>query len=139
MILGIGNDIIQIERVKKASQSTAFMQRVYTAREQEQFQHIPASLAGNFAVKEAVAKMLGTGFRGFGPADIEVLRDEQGCPFVKLYNEAQRRSDALAISKIWVTISHEKEFAIATAIGEGEPSSIEEAQKCGLTQTGAMP
>ncbi|MCI8564899.1 MAG: holo-ACP synthase [Lachnospiraceae bacterium] len=139
MILGIGNDIIKIERVKKASRSAAFMQRVYTALEQEQFQHIPASLAGNFAVKEAVAKMLGTGFRGFGPADIEVLRDEQGCPFVKLYNKALERSDELAIRRIWVTISHEKEFALATAIGEGGPDCGGERKAGGFTQTSVLP
>lgn len=119
MILGIGNDIIEIERVKRAGQSEAFLRRVYTAREQERFQHIPASLAGNFAVKEAVAKALGTGFRGFGPADIEVLRDGQGRPFVKLYNGARKRSEELGIERIWVTISHGREVAMATAVAEG--------------------
>ena len=51
------------------------MLRVYTVRERERFLGRPASLAGNFAVKEAVAKLLGTGFRGFGPLEIEVLRE----------------------------------------------------------------
>ena len=64
--------------------------------------------------------MLGTGFCGFGPADIEVLRDERGRPFVTLYNGARERQESLGIGKIWVTISHEKEYALATAIGETE-------------------
>lgn len=120
MILGIGSDIIELERVKKACRSEAFLRHVYTQREIECFQHIPASLAGNFAVKEAVAKMLGTGFRGFGPAQIEVLRDEAGRPFVCLYDGAQARCKELGIRKIWVTISHSREMAMATAVGEGE-------------------
>lgn len=118
MILGIGSDIIEIERVKKACGTEAFLRRVYTEQERYCFGHIPASLAGNFAVKEAVAKMLGTGFRGFGPGEIEVLRDEAGCPCVNLYGGAKKRCEALGIEKIWVTISHGREIAMATAIGE---------------------
>lgn len=118
MILGIGNDIIEIARVEKACQSEAFLRRVYTEKEREHFQHLPASLAGNFAVKEAVAKMLGTGFRGFGPAQIEVLRDELGSPYVNLYEGAEARRLELGIQRIWVTISHSRELALATAVGE---------------------
>ena len=125
MIRGIGNDIIKIERVKKASQSEAFMRRVYTSREQERFQHIPASLAGNFAVKEAVAKMLGTGFCGFGPADIEVLRDELGRPYVNLYKVAKEKADELGIVRIHVSISNTKETAVAVAVGEGADGMAE--------------
>ncbi|MCI8402078.1 MAG: holo-ACP synthase [Lachnospiraceae bacterium] len=119
MIRGIGNDIIEIQRVKRACQSEAFLRYVYTVKEQECFRRLPASLAGNFAVKEAVAKMLGTGFSGFGPADIEVLRDEAGRPYVNLYAGARKRQQELGVEKIWVSISHTKEIAAASAVGEG--------------------
>ncbi len=84
MVLGIGIDIIEIARVEKACKRDAFLERCYTEAEIQQVRHNPASLAGNFAVKEAVAKVLGTGFRGFGPNSIEVLRDELGRPYVNL-------------------------------------------------------
>ncbi len=118
MILGIGSDIIEIERVRKACESEAFLRRVYTTEEIEKFQHIPASLAGNFAVKEAVAKALGTGFSGFGPGDIEVLREESGRPCVKLYEGAETAAGRLGVGRIWVTLSHDRESAIAVAILE---------------------
>ena len=119
MIRGIGNDLIEVERVKKACQSEAFLRRVYTARERERFGGRPASLAGNFAVKEAVAKLLGTGFRGFGPAEIEVLRDESGRPFVNLSGRAEELKREQGIETIWVSISHSRKMASAVAVGEG--------------------
>ena len=118
MICGIGNDVIEIERVKKACASQAFLSRVYTEKERERFAKSPASLAGNFAAKEAVAKALGTGFQGFGPIDIEVLRDEAGRPVVFLYRRALERCRQLGADKIWVTISHGREVAMATGVAE---------------------
>ena len=119
MIRGIGNDLIEIERVKRACQSEAFLRRVYTVQERDCFRGRPASLAGNFAVKEAVAKLLGTGFRGFGPSQIEVLRDESGRPFVNLLGRAEELRRELGIETIWVSISHSREMASAVAVGEG--------------------
>lgn len=119
MIVGIGSDIIEIERVKRACQSEAFLTRVYTACELERFRKSPASLAGNFAVKEAVAKALGTGFRGFGPGEIEVLREESGRPYVVLRGEAKAQAERMGIARIWVTISHDRGTAIAMAVAEG--------------------
>ena len=58
-----------------------------------------ARLAGNFAVKEAVAKVFGTGFRTFGPREIEVLRDELGKPHVMLYGKAEETAKRLGNQK----------------------------------------
>lgn len=118
MIVGIGNDIIEIERIAKACHSEAFLHYVYTEKERERFASSPASLAGNFAVKESVAKSLGTGFRGFGPADIEVLRDSAGRPYIRLYKEAAAKSEELGIKNWWISISHSKNNAVAMAIAE---------------------
>ena len=80
MIYGIGTDLVEIERIKKACMKEAFLVRCFTPREIELFEGNMVKAAGNFAVKEAVSKALGTGFRGFWPSDIEVLRDELGNP-----------------------------------------------------------
>ena len=73
MILGTGCDLVEIERMKKACEKEAFLSRVYTERERRQAGGKASVLAGDFAVKEAVAKVFGTGFRDFMPGDIEVL------------------------------------------------------------------
>lgn len=78
-----------------------------------------ARLAGNFAVKEAVAKVFGTGFRTFGPREIEVLRDELGKPYVMLYGKAEETAKRLGIKKLFVSISNTAVYASAYAVGEG--------------------
>lgn len=120
MILGVGNDVIEIERIKNACEKQAFLSRCYTLNEIMAFQNSPTRLAGNFAVKEAVSKVFGTGFSGFGPIDIEVLRDELGRPFVILYNGANNKAREMGITKLHVTITNTKTKCWAVAIGEGE-------------------
>lgn len=121
MIIGIGNDIIEIERIKKALSNKTFFKKIYTEKEQKIFNgknfH---SLAGNFAAKESVSKALGTGFSGFSPIDIEILRYDNGKPYVKLYNNAKKTAENLNIKKIHLSISHCLKYAQATAVAEGE-------------------
>ena len=74
MLIGVGCDLIEIERVKKACEKEAFLTRIYTERERRQAKGDPRVLAGTFAVKEAVAKVFGTGFRDFMPVHVEVLK-----------------------------------------------------------------
>lgn len=120
MIVGIGTDIVEIERVKKACLREGFLTRCFTDREKEIINKRQSSAAGNFAVKEAVAKALGTGFTGFGPSDIEVLRNEAGAPYVILYNKAKEIADSLNIGSIIVSISDEKSMAAAFAVAQTE-------------------
>ena len=120
MIKGIGLDMTKISRIKKACEKDSFRKRIFTEEEQNLCDKFPAKYAGNFAVKEAVAKMLGSGFRGFLPADIEVLRDELGKPYVKLYGKAEERASLLKISSIFVSITDEDDYVSAVAIGEGD-------------------
>lgn len=121
MIKGIGMDMVEISRIKKACQREHFLYRVYTEEEIMQFHEFPASLAGNFAVKEAVAKVFGTGFRTFGPADIEVLRDQMGKPYVNLYGKAKELKEQLGIASLFVSITNDNVYACAVAVAEGEP------------------
>lgn len=119
MIIGIGNDLVEIERVKRACEKEAFLTRCFTEKEIELFGKKPSSLAGNFAVKESVAKAFGTGFRKFEAGQIEVLRDELGKPYVNLYGDAKDMYDTLKGKSIHVTITNTKELASAVVILEG--------------------
>lgn len=120
MILGVGTDMVEIGRMEKACRKDAFLKRTFTPEECRQAEGKPSKLAGNFAVKEAVAKVFGTGFRTFMPGDIEVLRDELGKPYVVLYRGAKLLAEQLGIGRIWVSITNTKEYAVAFAVGEGE-------------------
>lgn len=120
MILGIGTDMIEIERIRKACQNQAFLARIYTEEECRQAKGNISKLAGNFAVKEAAAKALGTGFRTFMPHDIEVLRDDLGKPYVQLFKGAKARFDAMGMKRMEVSISNTTEYAFGFAIGEGD-------------------
>ena len=122
MIVGIGSDIIEIERIKKiATQNPRFISRNFTIKEQEYFntrKNSHETIAGNFAAKEAVSKALGTGFREFGLIDIEVTRNELGAPIVFLHGMAKQIASRNSIKNIWISISHCKEYATAYAIAE---------------------
>ena len=118
MISGVGTDLIEIERVKKACQREHFLKRYYTEKEIEVFGEKYIQLAGNFAVKEAVVKSFGTGFSGCEPIEIEVLRDERGKPYVNLYGGAKRIADRENIDNIYVSITNTAEYAQAFAVSE---------------------
>lgn len=121
MIIGIGTDIIEIERIEIAVKRTkGFINKLFTENEINIFESRGFKcevIAGNFAAKEAVSKALGTGFRGFGVKDIEILRDELGKPVVNLNSnvyEILKRKDV----NIHLSISHNRTSAIAYAVME---------------------
>ena len=128
MILGIGLDLCEIERMKRAVEKPRFVDRVFTAAEAARIRAAAEGraaeiAAGLFAAKEAVAKALGTGFAGFGPGDIEITPDIAGRPLCALYEGARARANALAgpyKPRIWESVTHEKGMAAATAVIEGE-------------------
>ena len=120
MILGIGTDIIEIDRIKRACQGEGFLERAFTKNELSKAKGSASFLAGCFAVKEAVAKCFGTGVSGFGLTDIEALRDSKGKPYVNLYNNAKKIFEALGGTNIQVSISDTKDVAVAFAIIEGK-------------------
>lgn len=119
MVIGVGTDMIEIERVEKACKKHAFFTRCFSVKEQALIGTSSQKAAGNFAVKEAVSKVFGTGMAGISLADIEVLRDDKGKPYVTLYNSAQELAGTLGIKRIHVSISNTKDYAIAFAVGEG--------------------
>ena len=118
MIVGIGNDIIEIERVEKAISKEGFIAKVYTQREIENIVkrgNRTETYAGVFSAKEAISKAIGTGVREFALTDLEILNDDLGKPYVivsdKLNKIIQRKKENYQIA-----ISHSKKYATATAI-----------------------
>jgi holo-[acyl-carrier protein] synthase len=115
----IGTDIIEIERIRRAiaRYGDRFLRRVYTEPELSSYGHRPHSLAASFASKEAVMKVLGTGARGVAWRDIETLFSSSGKPLVRLNGRAAAEAKRLGIKEIDVSMSHCREYAVATAIG----------------------
>ena len=125
MILGIGSDIIHIPRVARAIQNPRFLARVYTAGERayakSRGKGMPASLAARFAGKEAVLKGIrDQGLRAAALHDIEILPDALGAPQVHLSGYLAGRAEEMAIDRVWITLSHERDYATAYCILEGQ-------------------
>jgi holo-[acyl-carrier protein] synthase len=122
-ILGTGIDIVEIARIRDVyhRHSERFLDRVYTPQEKVRVAALrdPAPyLAGRWAVKEAVLKVLGTGLTGgITWKDINVIREPSGAPQVLLDGEARVRAQALGIGRILVSITHGRDLAAAQALG----------------------
>lgn len=121
MISGLGIDIIEIDRIEKAvKRNSRFLDKVFTKREIKRFEEKGfsyKSIAGVFAAKEAVTKVLGTGIREFNWQDIEVIHDELGKPLVVLHNNAKIKAIEMGIKDILISISHCNTYAVANSIG----------------------
>jgi holo-[acyl-carrier protein] synthase len=115
----LGIDIIRVDRIRNtlARFGSRFSSRVLTPGEQRYVRDRPETMAGRWAAKEAVSKVLGLGVRGIGWRDIEVERLPTGQPAVKLHGRAARRAEQLGMTRIALSISHEAEYAVAIAFG----------------------
>ena len=120
MIVGIGNDIIEIERIEKAISKEGFKDKIYTQRELENIKkrgNRAETYAGVFSAKEAISKAIGTGVREFSLTNLEILNDDLGKPYVVV----SEKLDKIIKSKkkdyqIEISISHSKKYATAMAI-----------------------
>ena len=120
MIYGMGCDITEIARIQRAFGTRERILRVFTEKEADYLTGHSERIAGNFCAKEALAKALGTGFRGFSLKDVEILRDELGRAYMT-GDSLRRVLDQLGVRerlKVHISISHEKKFAMATCIIE---------------------
>ena len=119
MILGIGNDIIEILRIKTVIEryKERFLHRTFTLNEQAYClsrKDPSIHFAGRFAAKEAIVKALGIGFtQGISCLDIEIFRDEQGKPIVALSSQL---NEYFNFPTIQISISHCRSYATAVAI-----------------------
>jgi holo-[acyl-carrier protein] synthase len=124
MIIGIGTDIIEVERVAKAISKEAFKKKIFTDREIAycESQKKEESFAARFAAKEAFFKALGTGWRdGMGITEVEILNDELGKPEIHLSGRAKEVFEKKGGTHIHVSLSHIKSQAQAFVILERNP------------------
>lgn len=125
MILGIGTDLAKIERFAAILErrAAAISRRLLTAEEQMAMQEAasqPAFLAKRFAAKEALLKALGTGLRhGLSWQDMQVSNDALGKPIMTLSGKAAELAETQGVKVIHLSITDEKEMALAFVILEG--------------------
>jgi holo-[acyl-carrier protein] synthase len=121
MIIGIGIDLVKIERIDKAGKShPGFLERVFTDREREYCakQKYPAQhYAGRFAAKESVLKAIGTGWSaGVKWTDMEVLHGEGGGPIVNVSGRVKDLLDLKGVKQVLLSYSHDEGYAVAQVV-----------------------
>jgi holo-[acyl-carrier protein] synthase len=125
-IIAQGLDLIDIERIEAIWQEhpDRFLDRILTPAEREYCERKKFPLphiAGRFAAKEAILKVMGTGWRGqIAWTDIEILNDEAGQPHVTLSGYTGELAAKMGITRMLISITHTSQFAAASATGVGE-------------------
>jgi holo-[acyl-carrier protein] synthase len=124
-MLSTGVDLIEIDRVAGVLEryGDRFLRRIFTPGEIAYCRGRAPNLAARFAAKEAVMKSLGTGFRGVGWRDVEVVRAPSGAPSPRLHGRAKRRAERLGVTEIGISLSHSRGFAMAFAVAQRPDSS----------------
>jgi holo-[acyl-carrier protein] synthase len=114
----IGVDLIEIDRIVAILERfpDRFRRRVLTDAEARYCGRKVDRIAGRWAAKEAISKVLGLGVRGVGWREIEILPNWAGAPQVRLHARAAARAEALRLEDLTVSISHERSMAAAVAI-----------------------
>ena len=123
MILGLGTDIADMERIERIVRrhEEHFLERVLTPREIDECDGCISYIAGRWAAKEALSKALGCGIGAkCAFTDIEILREPvSGRPVLSLSGVARQTAEALGVKRNFLSISHERSYAVATVILEG--------------------
>lgn len=120
-MLLVGIDLVEINRMKESVKNPRFCSRVLGSTEYSQLalRGFPVqSVAASFSAKEAFSKALGTGLRGFSLNEVELLRDENGKPSIKLSGNALRIAQERGL-EFSVSVTHTREYAAAVVIGQG--------------------
>jgi holo-[acyl-carrier protein] synthase len=114
----VGVDLVDIDRIVRVMgrYPERFRRRVLTDAEDRYCRGRPERIAGRWAAKEAVSKVLGLGVRGVGWREIEVLPNWAGQPQVTLHERAAARAARLGLEEVTVSISHERSMAVAVAV-----------------------
>lgn len=131
MIIGTGVDILEVKRMESLLKRKPWPEKLFTEAEispcKEEgfaFKRIVFRMAGIFAAKESVMKALGKGW-GQGTAwnEIVITHSEAGAPQVTLYGKTKAIADSLGVKKIFLSISHSNDNAIAFTVMEGSDSN----------------
>jgi holo-[acyl-carrier protein] synthase len=126
MILGIGVDIVEVHRLRRALRrhGDRFVRRVFTPSEAAYCRrcgHPEQRFATRFAAKEAALKALGVGWnRGLQFVDVEVSNDALGAPALRFFGRALELSRELGVGRVHVSLTHHRDFAIAQVVLERE-------------------
>ncbi|MFW1678429.1 holo-ACP synthase [Pontibacter sp. JAM-7] len=129
MILGLGTDLLELERMQQALRRTPKLSaRILTGTEQIAFaqaKDAPRYLAKRFAAKEAIAKALGSGIgRGVSWQHIEINKDQHGRPVVELSGGAKQWAKTLGIQQVHLSYSDERAYILAFAVAEGVMTEV---------------
>ena len=123
-----GVDMVDLDEFRRilATGGEGFLATVYTAQERAHCVGGLGRLATRFAAKEAATKALGTGFRGIGPLDIEVVSEANGLPGLVFHGPAHDRAQALGITSVSVSLSDTRTAAVAFVVAFAAPKSTNE-------------
>lgn len=116
MNIQTGIDLVETGRIQKSLQNPRFLTRVFSKDERDLFARMRdavPTIAANFAAKEAFSKAMGTGVRGFLLAEVSVLRNELGAPYLALSGQAQKLAEGLCFS---VSLTHTEHYASAVVV-----------------------
>lgn len=135
MTVGLGVDIVEIDRMRRILDRTpSFARKVFTDEEQAYCNKkaSPAThYAARFAAKEAVCKALGTGIltQGVRMRDVEVVRDSRGKPAVALHGRAREIADEQGVIDVPLSLTYTHSVAVANAVAITEASQVEKEKR----------
>jgi holo-[acyl-carrier protein] synthase len=113
-----GIDVVELARFRALYEKWGerLVRRVFTEAEAARARGRPDELAARFAAKEAISKALGTGIRGVGWREMEVLSNRRGKPYVRLHGAAAARAAALGLTSWSVSLTHSDTVAMAMVV-----------------------
>lgn len=121
-MIGIGIDICQVKRFDRLKNNELFIKRVFSQKEIDlcfKRKNIDECLSARFAAKEAFIKAIGLGLgEGLSLKEIIIKKDSKGKPSIILEGKTKSIFEKLNIKNIYLSISHEKEFAVAVVVIE---------------------
>jgi holo-[acyl-carrier protein] synthase len=126
MIVGVGVDLVEVQRIQSIldRHGEAFLLRILRPGEIEYcrtYNRPAAHVAARFAAKEAISKAFGTGIGAqLGWHDVEILRNENGCPTVLLHGQALGLLAQKGAARVLITLTHTAQHAMAVAILDSE-------------------
>jgi holo-[acyl-carrier protein] synthase len=122
-ILGIGIDLIQVDRMNRWVGQRGLVERFFHPKELEDSRakgsSIAASLAVRYAAKEALGKAMGVGLKHFKLRDVQVVNDPRGKPEILLHGQAVKTFREFGGKRIHLSLTHELDNAIAMIVIEG--------------------
>jgi holo-[acyl-carrier protein] synthase len=130
VILGIGIDVVHPQRLRRWQVIPGLLERFYHPAELEQCRKrsgaaVLLSLAARFAAKEAFGKALGSGLAGLSLRDMAVMNNVRGKPDLRLIGSARAAFERIGGTRVFISLSHEREAVLAMCVIEGDPAVAE--------------